>query len=201
MADVYTETSVKLPRSCHAGRSSKQVDSSSIRRFPSSVQIRWYSSCSSSHPHTGCSPAGGLLPRLTPKPTLATTGLIFPKGRAPNHGALSGCAGSVKLKMAPRGTLVLAHNRPPCPSMMERQIDRPIPKTPGLVVYNAPKMRSRGARASPGLESCAATTTLSDLALPVLISNFRDLSPRLRIASIALMIKLRIPSCSWTRSP
>jgi hypothetical protein len=100
-----------------------------------------------------------------------------------------------------RGHACVRPQSSPCASMMERQIDRPIPKTPGLVVYKAPKMRSRGARASPGLESCAATTTPSDLALAVLISNFRDLSPRPRIASIALMIKLRIPCCSWTRSP
>jgi hypothetical protein len=30
--------------------------------------------------------------------------------------------------MAPRGRFALAHNRPPCDSMIERQIDRPSPK-------------------------------------------------------------------------
>jgi hypothetical protein len=36
--------------------------------------------------------------------------------------------------MAPRGKFALAHNLPPCESMIERQIDRPSPKPSGLVV-------------------------------------------------------------------
>jgi hypothetical protein len=36
--------------------------------------------------------------------------------------------------MAPQGTFVLAHNRPPCASMIERQIDNPSPKPLGLVL-------------------------------------------------------------------
>jgi hypothetical protein len=36
--------------------------------------------------------------------------------------------------MAPRGTFALAHNRPPCASMIERQIDNPSPKPLGFVL-------------------------------------------------------------------
>jgi hypothetical protein len=36
--------------------------------------------------------------------------------------------------MAPLGTFELAHNRPPWASMIERQIDSPSPKPPGLIV-------------------------------------------------------------------
>ena len=43
-------------------------------------------------------------------------------------------AGSVNLKIVPSGTLAAAHNRPPCASMIERQIDTPMSKRPGLVV-------------------------------------------------------------------
>jgi len=39
-----------------------------------------------------------------------------------------------ELKDSALGTFAIAHNRPPCPSMIERQIDRPIPKPPGFVV-------------------------------------------------------------------
>jgi hypothetical protein len=42
--------------------------------------------------------------------------------------------GNVNWNVAPRGMSALAHNRPPCASMIEWQIDRPIPKPPGLVV-------------------------------------------------------------------
>src|SRR5262252_10992173 len=36
-------------------------------------------------------------------------------------------AGTANWKTAPRGTLALAHSLPPCASMIERQIDRPMP--------------------------------------------------------------------------
>jgi hypothetical protein len=40
----------------------------------------------------------------------------------------------MKPKIAPRGTLGLAHNRPLCVSIIDRQIDSPSPKPPGFVV-------------------------------------------------------------------
>jgi hypothetical protein len=43
-------------------------------------------------------------------------------------------AGRVNWKLAPRGTVAAAHTRPPCASMIERQIDSPMPIPPGLVV-------------------------------------------------------------------
>jgi hypothetical protein len=42
--------------------------------------------------------------------------------------------GKVNWKTAPRGTFALAHDRPPCATMIERHIDGPAPKPPGLVV-------------------------------------------------------------------
>jgi hypothetical protein len=42
--------------------------------------------------------------------------------------------GSVKLKMAPLGWLAVTHNHPPWASMIERQIDSPMPKPSGFVV-------------------------------------------------------------------
>jgi hypothetical protein len=50
-----------------------------------------------------------------------------------NHEPL-GRPGTVNWNMAPRGAFVLAHKRPACASMIERQIDRPNPNPPGLVV-------------------------------------------------------------------
>ena len=43
-------------------------------------------------------------------------------------------AGRVNWKLAPRGTVAAAHTRPPWASMIERQIDSPMPIPPGLVV-------------------------------------------------------------------
>ena len=40
----------------------------------------------------------------------------------------------MKPKIAPRGTLGLAHNRPLCASIIDRQIDSPSPKPLGFVV-------------------------------------------------------------------
>jgi hypothetical protein len=51
--------------------------------------------------------------------------------------ALPDWTGTVNRKMAPRGSLVFAHSRPPCASMIERQMERPSPKPSGLVVWNA----------------------------------------------------------------
>ena len=51
-----------------------------------------------------------------------------------NHNVMSGWADTVNSKVAPWGTFALAHRRPPCASMIDRQIDRPIPKPPDFVV-------------------------------------------------------------------
>ena len=50
------------------------------------------------------------------------------------HDQTSERAGNVNWKTAPRGRFALAHNRPPCASMIERQMDSPIPKPVDLVV-------------------------------------------------------------------
>jgi hypothetical protein len=51
-----------------------------------------------------------------------------------DHDVMSGWADTVNSNVAPRGTFALAHRRPPCASMIDRQIDRPIPKPPDFVV-------------------------------------------------------------------
>jgi hypothetical protein len=48
--------------------------------------------------------------------------------------------GRVKLKVAPPPLLVLAHNRPPCESTMERLMANPMPLPWGLVVKKAEKI-------------------------------------------------------------
>jgi hypothetical protein len=42
--------------------------------------------------------------------------------------------GKVNLNTAPRGSFASAHNRPPWASMMDLQIDKPIPTPLALVV-------------------------------------------------------------------
>ncbi len=67
----------------------------------------------------------------------------------------------MKRKIAPRGTLVLANNRPLCASIIDRQIDSPSPKQPGYVVEKASNTRSGVAGAKPGPESRTSTDTPS----------------------------------------
>ena len=52
--------------------------------------------------------------------------------------------------MVPRGTFALAHDRPPCASIVERQIDSPNPKPLGLVEQKAAKRGFRDSGARPG---------------------------------------------------
>jgi hypothetical protein len=54
--------------------------------------------------------------------------------RMTSQDAMCCWAGTVNSKTAPRGSFAVAHNRPPCLSMIERQIDSPSPKPSGLVV-------------------------------------------------------------------
>src|SRR5258705_432080 len=101
---------------------------------------------------------------------------------------LSGWADTVNSNVAPRGTFALAHRRPLCASMIERQIDSPSPKPPGFVVWKASNTRAKAAGAKPGPESRTSTDTPSG-SFRVLLSNYRSSSPTSRIPSMALMIK------------
>ena len=67
----------------------------------------------------------------SPDPQHYTTG-AWPACSAGTVSAVSG--GRVNWNTAPRGSFADAHNRPPCASMIERQIDSPMPRPPGLVV-------------------------------------------------------------------
>jgi hypothetical protein len=57
-----------------------------------------------------------------------------------HYDALSEWVGTVNWKTAPCGWFALAHSRPPCASMIKRQIESPSPKPSGLVVWKAWKM-------------------------------------------------------------
>jgi hypothetical protein len=67
----------------------------------------------------------GVKPRITG---------VAGRAEGSNYDVISGQAGTVNSKMAPWGTFAFAHNRPPCASMIERQMGSPIPKPFGLVV-------------------------------------------------------------------
>jgi len=80
-------------------------------------------------------PDGGRGPVATGPPKMARSGDRTWRTGEPK-GARAGydCVGVKNRKMAPRGWFASAHNRPPCASMIERQIESPIPKPVGLVV-------------------------------------------------------------------
>ena len=68
-------------------------------------------------------------------PTIRTPTASGPSGLGPtNYAARSRSAGNVNVKTAPRGSPAATHNRPSCASMIERQIDRPIPSPLDFVV-------------------------------------------------------------------
>src|SRR5215510_4788481 len=71
--------------------------------------------------------------------------------------------------------------------MIERQIDSPIPKPPGLVVKKDSNNRSTLSGANPGPESRTAMSTPSESVFAVLMSNSRGPSLIPLIASIALI--------------
>src|SRR6266851_7914318 len=54
--------------------------------------------------------------------------------RSPAYDEVSPCPGRLNRNVAPWGMFAVAHIRPPCASMIERQIDSPMPMPPGLVV-------------------------------------------------------------------
>jgi len=64
----------------------------------------------------------------------------------PNHVPVAGicgvsaAVGKVKWNVAPRPSLAVAHNRPPCDSTIERLMANPMPLPWGLVVKNAEKI-------------------------------------------------------------
>jgi len=79
--------------------------------------------------------------------------------------------------------------------MIERQIDRPIPKPPGFGRVEGLEQPVNAFWRQP------RTRISSKSVLAVLITNSRNPSLVPLMASAALTIKLRITCCSCTRSP
>src|SRR5260370_767526 len=78
-----------------------------------------------------------------------------------DHGRAPPLAGSATQKVAPRSGLLMAHKRPPCASMIERQIDNPSPNPRDFVVTNGLNSRSSMSALIPlprsAIEICAVT--------------------------------------------
>jgi hypothetical protein len=73
--------------------------------------------------------------RTVPRTTAASVvRAIFQVSDDSGSSRASFSVGSVMLNTAPLGSLGAAHNRPPCASTIERQIDKPMPKPFSLVV-------------------------------------------------------------------
>src|SRR6202795_140375 len=67
--------------------------------------------------------------------------------------------GRLNRKTAPWGTFAVAHIRPPCASMIERQIDSPMPLPLDLVVKKALNSRSAFSAEIPMPQSVTLTST------------------------------------------
>src|SRR5437588_839038 len=106
----------------------------------------------------------------------------------------------VKQKVAPHGKLSVAHNRPPCDSIIERLIRRPMPVPWGLVVKNALKIWSACCGGRPTPVSLTDTIISAVSVVCDLTANSRTPSTSF-IASIPLIIRFINTCCSSTRSP
>src|SRR6266478_3729843 len=115
------------------------------------------------------------------------------------HSWTSTLVGKVRLKLAPRGKLPVAHRRPPCDSTMERLIRSPMPVPWDLVVKNALKICSTCSAGRPTPESLTDTKTCS-FSVCDLTASSRAPSTSF-IASMPLIMRFISTCCNCTRSP
>src|SRR5215471_6645201 len=97
--------------------------------------------------------------------------------------------GSLKKNIEPCPTLDIAHMRPSWPSMIDRQIERPIPSPFRLVVKSGSKMWPRFCGSIPAPES-STETKMSDLASSDFIRSVR--SGAESMASTAFLTRFKI---------
>src|SRR3981081_4366411 len=102
--------------------------------------------------------------------------------------------------MEPWGTVAVAHSRPPWASMIERQIESPIPMPPDLVVKKGLNSRSASSTEIPTPQSVTLTSTCCVSSWRDRIASSRGGSVTDCIASMPFITKLIITCCSWTRS-
>src|SRR5882762_3717937 len=107
--------------------------------------------------------------------------------------------GTVKRNTVPCGEPGDTHKRPPCASMIERQIDNPKPRPSGFVVTNGSKIRGATAGSNPGPLSWTEIRTV-----PASVSaddTVRTLARSVTAftASIAFRIRFNSTCCNCTR--
>src|SRR4029079_8090953 len=113
-------------------------------------------------------------------------------GRFAIHGAP---VGSEKWKAVPPPGRLSCHSRPPCISRTERQIDKPSPNPRSLVVKNGVNRRGSCSGAMPAPRSATVTHTALRGSAAVWMRSSRCAGGVLRIASTALLTRLR-STCS-----
>src|SRR6185295_18314343 len=106
--------------------------------------------------------------------------------------------GSATWNAAPRSALRSAHSRPPCEVTRVRQIERPMPRPPGLVVWNG----WNNASTSSGRPTPQSSTPMriSFCAIEVMRVRLRSCGGFDAMASHAFRIRLRRICWSCTRS-
>src|SRR6516164_5158880 len=97
--------------------------------------------------------------------------------------------------MAPRGRLGVTHNRPPWASIIDRQIDSPIPMPCDLVVNSGLNIRSMALGSRPFPVSFTDTITLPESSTSDLEESTRSPSS-VAMESIAFVIKFTSTCCS-----
>ena len=118
----------------------------------------------------------------------------------PETGAMA-ASGVKNWKIAPCGSFASTHNRPPCASMIERQIDRPMPKPLGLGRVEGLEQPLDGSQEpAPDLIPHRDEHAIR-FGLAVVMNNSRGPSATAPIAWTALTMRLRTTCCNCTRSP
>src|SRR5262245_7575023 len=96
--------------------------------------------------------------------------------------------GKRNVKVAPRSSLFDAHMRPPCPSTIERQMERPSPRPCAFDVMKGSNTESTGWRLIPAPQSDTDTRTAAP-SFAVAIQMCRSVGGLSLIASHALTMR------------
>src|SRR3954467_7044762 len=111
------------------------------------------------------------------------------------HAAWSAFTGSVNSNVAPKGTFGVTHSRPPWASMIERQIESPIPMPLDFVVKKASNSRPAFSVEIPTPQSVTLTCTCCVSSWLDWITSWRERSVTDCMASIPFITRLIITCC------
>src|SRR5262245_64523568 len=124
---------------------------------------------------------------------------LRPRGADDGYAAGARSSSRVKRKVLPWSALRAAHRRPPWASMIERLIERPMPRPFGLVLKKGLKTSAGGSGTPPPLSRMATSMLAAPAAVVVMVSE-RSASPEVCMASTPLSRRLSRTCSIWMLS-